>query len=437
VTPNTLSFTVVGVPQSITLTNSGNTVLTLQSITVGDQGFTQTNTCGSTLAPAAACTVSITVNSLGTTALNSTLTIVANDAAGTHTVALGAVAGGTLPPLSISSSSLTFPSTLLYFSSPVQTFTITNNTPYAIGFSVSLQGAAADNYMVNASCPYPLPGGQSCTEQIAFKPVIAGEHHGSLEFSSNSGSLASISLTGTGIAGTGGAVTLSPSSLSFTKFGVPAPVTVTNTGATAVAIGPISIDSNSGYTQTNNCGSSLAPQSICTIDVSATGISNSFAYIGNLTVIAGDATGTHTIPLSTPVSTAYVTPKNPMVFGSWVVGSPSVPQTFSFDSYPNAVNYQLQITGPDANDFSFDPTSTVSFISGNGCVTGCSIPIYFTPSRLGSHTANLVTNFGNVMLAGTGSTAVPSFVLSGNIPTPPLPVLWTRGSNVPDTYHCD
>lgn len=419
VTPNALSFTVAGVPQSVTLTNSGSTVLTLQSITVGNSAFAQTNTCGNTLAPAATCTVSITVNSLGATALNSSLTIVANDAVGTHTVALSAVASGTLPPLSVSVSSLTFPSTLLYFSSPVQTFTITNNTPDAILYSISFTGAAANNYTLTDSCSYPLQGGQSCTEQVTFTPVTAGAHNGSLEYTLDSSTLATIPVTGTGVAGTGGAVTLSPSSLTFTQFGVPAPVTVTNTGTTAVAIGPITLsDDFPGYAQTNNCGSSLDPQSICTIEVSATQISLGYADTGTLTVVTGDATGTHTLPLSTPSSSVQIGASGPIAFGSWVVGATSAPQTFYFVSRGNT-DVNMDITGPDASAFSFDPTASVSYTSPNGsCPTGCSFPIYFTPSRLGPHTATLVTSYGNATLTGTGSPAGPSFVLSGNIPNP-------------------
>ncbi|WP_263369192.1 choice-of-anchor D domain-containing protein [Edaphobacter dinghuensis] len=419
VTPNALSFTVAGVPQSVTLTNSGSTVLTLQSITVGNPAFAQTNTCGNTLAPAATCTVSITVNSLGATALNSSLTIVANDAVGTHTVALSAVASGTLPPLSVSVSSLTFPSTLLHFSSPVQTFTITNNTPDAILYLISFTGAAANNYTLTDSCSYPLEGGQSCTEQVAFTPVTAGADNGSLEYTLNGSALVTIPVTGTGVAGTGGAVTLSPSSLTFTQFGVPAPVTVTNTGTTAVAIGPITLsDDSSDYAQTNNCGSSLDPQSVCTIEVSANLIDMDSSYAGTLTVVTGDATGIHTLPLSTPSNGGVqIGVSGPIAFGSWVVGTTSAPQTLNFVNR-GAGDVNMEITGPDASAFSFDPSSNISSISYSGCPDGCSSVIYFTPSHLGPHTATLVTNYGNATLTGTGSPAGPSFVLRGNIPNP-------------------
>lgn len=437
VTPGSLTFTTAGVPQSVTLTNSGSVVLTLQSITIGNPAFVQTNTCGNTLAPAANCTVSVTINSLGATPLNSTLTILANDAAGSHTVALSAAASGAaLPPLSVSPlSTLAFPPTLLYFSSAVQTLTVTNTTPDAITFSISFTNAAANNYLVTFpnQCLSPLLGGQSCTVQVAFTPITAGSHDGSLKFSLDSGaSPVIIPVTGTGVEGTGGAVTLSPSSLSFTQFGVPAPVTVTNTGTTSVAIGPISFGGgiNGPYAQTNNCSSSLDPQSICTIEVSTTTLSESYASADNLTVIAGDATGIHTVSLSTPIASVSITVPGPIAFGSWVLGAPSAPQYFYISEYPNLVSYQMQITGPHANDFSFDSSSTVSFISASGCDISCNIPIYFKPSGLGPHTATLTTNFGTATLTGTGSPAGPSFVLSDNIPNPIYQVYGAANGNL-------
>ena len=57
---------VVGTTQSVTLTNTGNTTLTISSITISGSQFvfTGSNTCGSTLSELAACTITVapTVN---------------------------------------------------------------------------------------------------------------------------------------------------------------------------------------------------------------------------------------------------------------------------------------------------------------------------------------------------------------------------------------
>ncbi len=52
VTINTVSG-----PQTMTLTNVGNTLMTIKSLTLSGSQFTQTNTCGSSLAPGASCTI--------------------------------------------------------------------------------------------------------------------------------------------------------------------------------------------------------------------------------------------------------------------------------------------------------------------------------------------------------------------------------------------
>jgi len=64
ITPPSLTFAaqVVGTtsaPQSVTLSNSGNTTLTITSITVTDF-FAQTNNCGASVAAGASCTISVT-----------------------------------------------------------------------------------------------------------------------------------------------------------------------------------------------------------------------------------------------------------------------------------------------------------------------------------------------------------------------------------------
>lgn len=64
--------------QTVTLTNSGNFVLNIASITLSGSTFRQSNTCGASLAPAASCTISVTFLPTTTTASTGTITIVSN-----------------------------------------------------------------------------------------------------------------------------------------------------------------------------------------------------------------------------------------------------------------------------------------------------------------------------------------------------------------------
>jgi hypothetical protein len=82
-------------------------------------------------------------------------------------------------------------------------------------------------------------------------------------------------------------ITVQPSTLSFPTVATGAtsaaqPIVITNTGTTPVSLGAVS--ASNGFSQSNNCGASLAPGSLCTVMV---------AFMPKL---AGQETGTITIP---------------------------------------------------------------------------------------------------------------------------------------------
>jgi hypothetical protein len=74
--------------QSVTLNNAGTAALAITSIavTTGASNFSQTNTCGSSVAAGGSCTISVTFTPTASGAVTGTLTIV--DGAGTQTVTL-------------------------------------------------------------------------------------------------------------------------------------------------------------------------------------------------------------------------------------------------------------------------------------------------------------------------------------------------------------
>ena len=80
---STLNFLASGTPTNVTLTNSGSTALTIDGISIsndptsGQPAFTQTNTCGTTLAAQSACTIS--VGAISTAQVYSTGTLIVGD----------------------------------------------------------------------------------------------------------------------------------------------------------------------------------------------------------------------------------------------------------------------------------------------------------------------------------------------------------------------
>jgi hypothetical protein len=318
---------------------------------------------------------------------------------------------------------LTFPAAYLGFPS-TQTLTVTNNGTTGIAFNgVSVTGPAATDFSL--ALPFPLPpnycaspglaAGATCVMPVKFTPSAIGPRTATLLIPSGAiNSLVAIPLSGTGLAHSGGPVTLSPSSLTFTLAGVPQPVTVTNLGTTPVAIGPIAFSADPIpypvlLEQTNNCGGTLAAQSICTISVQADSLST-VTNSATMTVTDSAVSGAQTLPINIPGSVHFSA--SPINFGSWALGVTGSPQyasaTSGSSSFPPF--FTGSITGPNASDFAFP--------SGNGCGGGlgpssCQLFITFTPSGLGVRTATLVIdNYGNIPLSGTGIPDEPSFTIT-------------------------
>jgi hypothetical protein len=123
------------------------------------------------------------------------------------------------------------------------------------------------------NCPSTLPAAQSCQIQVTFQPTKNGQASGTLSVTDN----APDSPQTVALSGTGTTITLSPIGVNFgsQKVGTssnPVKVTLSNQGTTTLNISQITIGgTNPGdFSQTNDCGSSLAAGSQCTIQVTFT-----------------------------------------------------------------------------------------------------------------------------------------------------------------------
>ncbi len=88
VNPTTLNFSPANESQTVTLTNAGSAAISISSIaiTAGSSNFAESNKCGSTLAGAGNCTITVTFTPPASGTVTGTLTV--DDAAGSQTVAL-------------------------------------------------------------------------------------------------------------------------------------------------------------------------------------------------------------------------------------------------------------------------------------------------------------------------------------------------------------
>ncbi len=165
--------------QTVALTNTGNAPLTISSFGISGTNqadFSQSNTCGSVVNPAATCTITVTFAPTVTSG-SETAALAINDNASNspQLVALtGTVAGSVA---SFSPMRLTFPSQPVGTTSPALVVTIT--VTGAANFSIQSIVASGDFAQTN-NCGTSVAGGGSCTINVTFTPTTTGDRGGTL-----------------------------------------------------------------------------------------------------------------------------------------------------------------------------------------------------------------------------------------------------------------
>lgn len=265
--------------QVVTLKNTSTTAtLTINSggitFTGADPGsFTKTTTCGTSLTPGGSCTISIAFKPVAVGALTASLSIADNATGSPQTVSLTGT-GVAASLITLSSSTLTFPNTVLGAVSEAQIVTVENiGADAATVSSISLGGTNPTDFVQVHTCGTSLAAGASCSVFVAFKPAAAASYSATLSVADNAaGTPQQVTLSGTGVAAA--TLTLSAASLAFpaTTVGTASAamlVTVTNTGTVTADISSISISGTdpSSFLQINNCASTLAPSASCTVAV--------------------------------------------------------------------------------------------------------------------------------------------------------------------------
>jgi hypothetical protein len=181
--------------QSVTLKNNGTLSLNIGSITANGN-FTQTNTCGSSVAVGASCT--ITVQFLPTVIGERTGMITITDNAGPPTQTIHLFGTGT--DVSLSTLTLTFPPQKVGTTSPPSSIRLTNVGRTGLTLSsFTISGANPADFVQGNNCGSSLLGGHSCTISVTFTPSATGTRNATLAISDNGGgSPQSVTLQGTG-----------------------------------------------------------------------------------------------------------------------------------------------------------------------------------------------------------------------------------------------
>jgi hypothetical protein len=206
VAPSALNFGSVATgstssAQTVTVSNPTGSAASVSAISVtGD--FTQANTCGSSIAAGASCTVSVKFTPAAAGARTGTLTVSAGGI--TNSVSLsgtGTTAGGGSATLSASPASVAFGSEAVGSTTAAQSVTVSNTGSAAA--SVSSVSAGAPFAETN-TCGASIAAGASCTVSVKFTPTATGGAAANLTVASNATNPSlTVALTGTGTSGGG------------------------------------------------------------------------------------------------------------------------------------------------------------------------------------------------------------------------------------------
>jgi hypothetical protein len=388
--------------QSVTVTNTGGTALSISSIVDGGfnpTSFPETTTCGTGLAAGANCTINAKFAPGGTGGRSAVITL--TDSAGTQTIALSGAGIAAI----VSPTSLAFGSQPVGTKSAVQTVTVTNTGASTMSISIVEGGFNPTSFPETTTCGASLAAAANCTVSVQFSPGGSGARSATITLTDSYGTQ-SITLSGTGVASI-----LSATSLAFgsqpvgTKSAVQT-VTVTNTGTGTMTINSI-VEGGfnpTSFPETTTCGTSLAVGAKCTISAQ---FSPGGTGARSATITLSDSYGTQTVALSGTGVASILNPSS-LSFGNQTVGTKSAVQTITVTNTGTSTMTISSIVEGGFNPTSFPETSTC----GSSLTAGanCTISVQFSPGGTGarSATVTLTDSYGtqSIALSGTGVAAI-------------------------------
>ena len=356
--------------KTVTLKNTSTTkTLNITGIsTTGD--YPNSTTCGSSLAPSATCTITVSFAPAALGAIDGAITVVDNATPATQVVNL---TGSGVVPLTLAPTSLTFAATAIGKTTAAKTVTLTNSANALTMGTLSVSG----DYTISATtCTGTIAASKTCTVSVTFTPSVAGAIAGVLTIpDSASGSPQLIPLSGTGTGTVTNPITFTPGSLTFASQTVGTTsasqtLTLKNTGTTAITVSAVTVSGD--YGETNTCkGKSIAAGKTCAIKVSfspsATG-----TLAGAVTVTDGAATSPQVVAL-TGTGASALTLAPPTLAFTGQVGITGTPQTATLTN-----NTAAAITISNLA-LSGDYTQTNTCAGVVGSKSSCTFSLTFAP----------------------------------------------------------
>jgi hypothetical protein len=265
---------VTGSAQTVTLTNTASTVLSVTRVNASGD-FAENDNCSTPLPPGTGCDINISFSPTATGSRKGVLTVSSNASGSPQSIPLAGVGIAGMPGVALSAGTLNFAAQTLETTSPPQPVTLSNGGTALL--TVTSIVDSGDAIQTN-NCPSSLPPGGSCSINVMFTAGGIGARTGSVTVNSNAqNNPQAVTLSGTGLPARGPAVGLTFTSLVFPTqnvgvAGQPQTVHLVNSGTANLHV--TNIAGAGAATQTNTCSSNLGPKAQCDITVtfSPTGI---------------------------------------------------------------------------------------------------------------------------------------------------------------------
>jgi phospholipase C len=180
--------------QNVTLSNTGNATLNINSITsTGD--FADTTTCGSTLPAGGSCPIKVFFTPTAPGTRIGSLLVTDNAAGSPQSVALTGV--GTY--LKVAPTALNFGNVTVGKKSTAQTVTLTNTgSTTALTVTIKVAGVDPSDFKQTNTCQNPIADHGTCTISVTFAPLVKGSLTALLQVTDSDGGTQNVALKGTG-----------------------------------------------------------------------------------------------------------------------------------------------------------------------------------------------------------------------------------------------
>lgn len=386
-------------PLTVTMTNNGTQAVSGLSISV--TGPFTNSTCPPSLPAGANCLIVVNFNPLQQGPQTGVLTATSM-VAGVLPVTVALSGTGTAAAsLNLSSGTFNFSDIVLGAISAAQSMTISNPGAGPLsGLNLSLSGEPGDFQIVANNCPQTLLAGASCTASLVFAPTIAGGRAATLNVSSATTGVASVSaqLNGTGLSSS--TLIASTSSLNFGALltgQISAAQTVTLSAAGVVNFSAVSVSIDPGFVIVQNtCAGGIPSGGSCTLMVEFAPLVP-VAYSGQLTVTATGAPYPVSVSLSGTGTTAPGLQSTPsqLSFQTTGVGQSSAPATVTITNVgtDSAVTGLTLTVSPLGSSFQIASTTCGATLAA---ASSCTAAVIFTPVTGGLAQASLVASGTNV-----------------------------------------